>query len=102
MQTDICEVGQHAGIMGQHKKEWWVNMARNLQIWANNGEKYVLVEDYEPGLCLPESEEICVVQEVDNQPQIGSEFSYSEANEFLSEAEIAPLENSEEGVYQGF
>jgi len=72
------------------------------RIWANNGEKYVLVEDYEPGLCLPESEEICVVQEVDNQPQIGSEFSYSEANEFLSEAEIAPLENSEEGVYQGF
>jgi hypothetical protein len=24
-------VGQHAGIMGQHEQEWWVNMRRNLQ-----------------------------------------------------------------------
>jgi len=24
-------VGQHAGIVGQHKQEWWVNMRRNLQ-----------------------------------------------------------------------
>jgi len=25
------EVGQHAGIVGQHKQERWVNMGRNLQ-----------------------------------------------------------------------
>jgi hypothetical protein len=25
------EVGQHAGTVGQHKQEWWVNMVRNLQ-----------------------------------------------------------------------
>ena len=24
-------VGQHAGIVGQHEQEWWVNMDRNLQ-----------------------------------------------------------------------
>ena len=24
-------VGQHAGMMGQHKQEWWVNMRRNSQ-----------------------------------------------------------------------
>ena len=23
-------VGQHAGIVGQHEQEWWVNMDRNL------------------------------------------------------------------------
>jgi hypothetical protein len=33
-------VGQHAGMVGQHKQEWWVNMRRNLQsdkhtnLWA--------------------------------------------------------------------
>jgi hypothetical protein len=27
-------VGQHAGIVGQHEQEWWVNMDRNLQIDA--------------------------------------------------------------------
>jgi hypothetical protein len=25
-------VGQHAGMVGQHKQEWWVNMRRNLQL----------------------------------------------------------------------
>jgi len=24
-------VGQHAGMVGQHEQEWWVNMGRNLQ-----------------------------------------------------------------------
>lgn len=27
----VKEVGQHVGMMGQHKQEWWVNMVRNLQ-----------------------------------------------------------------------
>jgi hypothetical protein len=26
-------VGQHAGIMGQHEQEWWVNMRRNLHVY---------------------------------------------------------------------
>jgi len=25
-------VGQHAGMVGQHKQEWWVNMVRNLHL----------------------------------------------------------------------
>lgn len=29
--TLISGVGQHAGTVGQHKQEWWVNMVRNLQ-----------------------------------------------------------------------
>jgi hypothetical protein len=27
----ILQAGQHAGMVGQHKQEWWVNMRRNLQ-----------------------------------------------------------------------
>jgi hypothetical protein len=32
-------VGQHAGMMGQHEQEWWVNMLRNLQLslYTKNG-----------------------------------------------------------------
>ena len=26
------QVGQHPGMMGQHKTEWWVNMLRNLHL----------------------------------------------------------------------
>jgi hypothetical protein len=29
-------VGQHAGIVGQHEQEWWVNMDRNLQLTPND------------------------------------------------------------------
>ena len=25
-------MGQHAGMVGQHKQEWWVNMRRNLHL----------------------------------------------------------------------
>jgi hypothetical protein len=28
------KVGHHAGMMGEHHQEWWVNMGRNLQ--SNN------------------------------------------------------------------
>ncbi len=28
------KMGQHAGMVGQHKQEWWVNMRRNLQCSA--------------------------------------------------------------------
>ena len=31
----LTTLGQHAGMMGQHKQEWWVNMDRNLQITAS-------------------------------------------------------------------
>jgi len=27
---NIFRVGQHAGMVGQHEQEWWVNMVRNL------------------------------------------------------------------------
>jgi hypothetical protein len=31
MQFPKKQVGQHAGTVGQHQQEWWVNMGRNLQ-----------------------------------------------------------------------
>jgi hypothetical protein len=32
-------VGQHAGTVGQHKQEWWVNMRRNLQYFLLIGSQ---------------------------------------------------------------
>ena len=36
----VKEVGQHVGMMGQHKQEWWVNMVRNLQTCRNCGSTW--------------------------------------------------------------
>jgi hypothetical protein len=30
------KVGHHAGMMGEHHQEWWVNMGRNLHIYKSN------------------------------------------------------------------
>jgi hypothetical protein len=37
-------VGHHAGMVGQHKQEWWVNMLRNLQHTDIDENMYALFQ----------------------------------------------------------